>query len=282
VTASQPSLAARHVVKTFISGFHKALEKSSLVDFPVPPYDLMRRTGPKSLLQYYVGGLRSYLPIAVLAEHHGIDFRRPVNVLDFGCGVGRQLLHFVRDYPRSTYYACDVHPQNVQFVQRAFPQVVAYTSGFAPPLHYGDNTFDMVYSVSVFSHLHPDDHGRWLKELSRVVKSGGYAFLTIEGATAVRRRMANKVWGESPDAAVAALEREGVRYKEYDDLGWHKAHEGARFVGAKYAGVDGSYGNTAMSPHYVREHWTGAGFAVASVVEGVIDRRQDVVVLRKV
>ena len=98
----------------------------------------------------------------------------------------------------------------------------------------------------------------------------------------MRRRMANKVWGENPDVAVAALERDGVRYKEYDDLAWHKAHEGARFVGAKYAGVEGSYGNTAMSPHYVREHWTGTGFEVASVVEGVIDRRQDVVVLRKI
>ena len=69
------------------------------------------------------------------------------------------------------------------------------------------------------------------------------------------------------DVAVAALERDGVRYRESDDLAWHKAHEGARFVGAKYAGVDGSYGNTAMSPHYVREHWTGTGFEVARVVE---------------
>jgi ubiquinone/menaquinone biosynthesis C-methylase UbiE len=85
-------------------------------------------------------------------------------------------LHFVRDYPQSTYYACDVHPQNVQFVHRAFPQIVAHTSGFAPPLHYSDDLFDMVYSVSVFSHLHPDDHGRWLKELSRVLKPGGLRF----------------------------------------------------------------------------------------------------------
>lgn len=259
-----------------------ALEKSSLVDFPVPPYHLMRRTGPKSLLQYYHGGLRSYLPIAVLAGHHGIDLRRPLNVLDFGCGVGRQLLHFARDYPLPTYFACDVHPEYVQFIHRAFPQIVVHASGFAPPLHYSHDQFDMVYSVSVFSHLHPDDHVPWLKELSRVVKPSGYAFLTIEGATAVRRRMATKVWEEDPDVAVAALERDGVRYKEYDDLAWHKAHEGAPFVGAKYAGVEGSYGNTAMSPRYVREHWTGTGFEVAGVVEGVIDRRQDVVVLRRI
>ena len=56
---SEPSLIARFVVKKVVSGFHLAIEKSPLIDFPVPPYDLMRRTGPKSVWQYYHGGLRS-------------------------------------------------------------------------------------------------------------------------------------------------------------------------------------------------------------------------------
>jgi hypothetical protein len=138
----------------------------------------------------------------------------------------------------------------------------------------------MIYSVSVFSHLHPNSHAAWLKELSRVIKPGGYAFLTIEGATAVRRRMASKVWGENPDKAVLTLERDGVRFSEYEDLGWQKAHQGERLVGMKYAGVEGSYGNTAMTPDYVRQHWSGYGFEVVDVVRGVVVRRQDVVVLR--
>jgi SAM-dependent methyltransferase len=242
----------------------------------------MRRTGPKSLWQYYHGGLRCYLPIAVLAEREGVQLRSSINVLDFGCGVGRQLLHFCRDYARPTYFACDVHPQYVEFIRRAYPRVTTYTSGFAPPLNYDDNHFDLVYSVSVFSHLHPDDHIPWLKELSRVVKPGGYALLTIEGATAVRRRMAAKVWREDPDDAVSVLERDGVRFAEYDDLTWHKSHEGDKFVGSKYAGIRGPYGNTAMSPAYIKTQWSGAGFEVKSIVEGVIDRRQDVVVLRRI
>ena len=111
----------------------------------------------------------------------------------------------------------------------------------------------------------------WLRELSRIVRPGGYAFLTIEGPTAMRRRMATKVWREKPDEGVTVLERDGVRFAEYDDLSWHKAHENEKFTGGKYAGVTGSYGNTAMSPAYVRQHWSGAGFEVKSVVEGVIE-----------
>jgi SAM-dependent methyltransferase len=282
VPTSESTLAARFLVKKLVSGFQLALGKSRLVDFPVPPYDLMRRTAGKSLWQYYHGGLRSYLPLAVLAEREGVNLRSSIKVLDFGCGVGRQLLHFCRDYPSPTYFACDVHPQYLQFLRRAYPQVTTYTSSFVPPLAYNDNQFDMVYSVSVFSHLHPDDHVPWLKELSRVVRPGGYAFLTIEGATAMRRRMAAKVWRENPDSAVAQLEHDGVRFAEYDDLKWHKTHEGDIFAGAKYAGIKGSYGSTVLSPAYVREHWSGTGFDVKSIVEGVIDRRQDVVVLRRV
>ena len=279
---SEPSLIARFVVKKLVSGFHLAIGKSPLIDFPVPPYDLMRRTGGKSIWEYYDGGLRSYLPIAVLAEQEGVRLESSINILDFGCGVGRQLLHFCRDYPSPTYFACDVNPRSLQFIRRAYPHVTAYTSGFAPPLAYDANQFDMVYSVSVFSHLHPRDHSSWLRELSRIVRPGGYAFLTIEGPTAMRRRMATKVWREKPDEGVTVLERDGVRYAEYDDLSWHKAHEDDKFTGGKYAGVTGTYGNTAMSPAYVRKHWSDAGFEVKSVVEGVIDRRQDVVVLRRI
>jgi SAM-dependent methyltransferase len=268
----------RAAAKRTVGGVNRAI--APLVQFPVPPYALMRRTGAKSLWQYWDGGIRSSLPIAVLAEHHGVDLRSPVAVLDFGCGVGRQLLHFTRDYPRPRYAACDIHPQYVGFVARAYPQVSVSVSAFDPPLTYADDQFDMLYSVSVFSHLHPDTHAPWLKELSRVVKPGGYAFLTIEGATAVRMRMARKVWGENPDEAVAALERDGVRFSEYKDLAWQKSHEGEGFVGMKYGGVDGSYGNTAMTPGYVRQHWSVSGFDVVAVVEGVIARRQDVVVLR--
>jgi hypothetical protein len=94
--------------------------------------------------------------------------------------------------------------------------------------------------------------------------------------------MGVKVWREDPDNAAAALERDGVRFEEYDDLDRQKRHEGERFVGLKYGGVQGSYGNTPMSVGYVRERWTGAGFDVRGVVQGVIDRRQDVVVLRRV
>jgi SAM-dependent methyltransferase len=256
------------------------LRQLRLVEFPIPPYDLMRTTGPKTLRQYYYSGITTYLPIATLAAREQIDLESDIVVLDFGCGVGRQLLHFTRNYPAPRYHACDVHLGYVSFVKRHYPTVQVKQSAFSPPLDYDNDTFNVIYSVSVFSHLAPTEHRAWLEELARVVKPGGYCFLTIEGRTALRKSMARSVWDQGPAAGEAELMRQGVLYKEYDDLAWQKKHEGRALASKKYLGVGATYGNTAMSVPYIYKEWESVGgWHVADVVEGVVDRRQDIVVL---
>jgi SAM-dependent methyltransferase len=256
------------------------LRPAGLIDFPVPPYDLMRTTGSKTLRHYYVTGITTYLPIATLATREHIDLEKPIVVLDFGCGVGRQLLQFTRNYPAPSYHACDVHPDYVSFVKQHYPSVEVKQSGFTPPLDYSDDTFDLIYSVSVFSHLSPVDHGGWLEELARVLKPGGYCFFTIEGRTAMRKSMAREVWHEGALQAESELMRQGVRYKEYGDFEWQKKHEDRLLASRKYSGIGTTYGSTAMSVEYIHKEWDSVGgFQVIDVVEGVIDRRQDVVVL---
>jgi SAM-dependent methyltransferase len=256
------------------------LRPVGLIDFPVPPYDLMRTTGSRTLRQYYESGITTYLPIATLAMREHINLEDNIVVLDFGCGVGRQLLQFTRNYPAPSYHACDVHPDYVSFVKQHYPGVEVKQSSFTPPLDYPDDTFDVIYSVSVFSHLSPEDHRRWLEELARVLKLGGYCFLTIEGRTAVRKSMAHEVWRESALQAESELIRQGVRYRKYDDFEWQKKHEGRPLASRKYSGVGTTYGSTAMSVEHIYKEWESVGgFQVVDVVEGVIDRRQDVVVL---
>jgi hypothetical protein len=46
-------------------------------------------------------------------------------------------------------------------------------------------------------------------------------------------------------------------------------------------GITGSYGNTVLMPDHIRNAWPASGFEVVDIVEGIIDQRQDLVVLRK-
>ena len=43
-----------------------------------------------------------------------------------------------------------------------------------PPLVYPGEAFDLVYAFSVFTHLPESIQFSWMRELSRVLKAGGY------------------------------------------------------------------------------------------------------------
>jgi len=247
-----------------------ALGKAAgIVDFPVPPNSSMRKTSSRSIRHYYVSGVACYLPIATMALHCGVCLREPITVLDFGCGAGRQLLHFTRNFPRVNYLACDVDYTLVEFIRRNYPTVTTQVNRFSPPLAYRADSIDMIYSVSIFSHLNPDSQRKWLGELHRVLKPGAFCFLTTEGRTALAQM--NSLFDP------AALEEQGLLYREYGFLGQKNLVPVTNVL----LGIEGSYGSTAMTPEFIRAQWPSSGFEVLEVIEGIIDMRQDLVVLRK-
>jgi SAM-dependent methyltransferase len=248
-------------------------------DFPVPPNSSIRKTGGKTVRAYYLGGLRTYLPIAACARREGVRLDQSIRILDFGCGVARGLLHFTRDYPAPAYFACDIDDTSIAFIQKNYPQVRACVSKFTPPLPYEPGFFDMIYSVSIFSHLNMEDQASWLKELARVTKAGGWCFLSTEGLVSLRLRFPHL----GPDELQSLRQRllqEGYLYKEYADWQENVRRQDTLRVTSLMVGVERSYGTTVLSPDYIKRHWPDAGFEVCAIVEGVVDG-QDLVVLRR-
>ena len=64
-------------------------------------------------------------------------------------------------------------------------------------------------------------------------------------------------------------------------IGENAAKQHRMRVASSMIGVERSYGNTVLSPAFVREAWNVDGLQVIDVIEGVIDNRQDLVVLKK-
>lgn len=275
------NLLAKEVAKLGVNALQDAYvavaRTTRAIDFPVPPNSSLRKTSSKTVRHYYESGIRCYLPIATMALHYGVRLDEKINVLDFGCGVARQLLHFTRRYPAPNYIACDIDATSVDFVTHHFPQVKAYCSQFTPPLQYEAGTMDMIYSVSIFSHLTPEDHLPWLTELFRITRPGGLCFLTTEGFTALR--MMEAVFPGS--RAAEDLRSEGILYKEYSFLKQDLSRTIRIPIASTTMGIEGSYGNTVLSPHHIRATWPKSGFEVLDVIDGIIDHRQDLVVLRR-
>lgn len=258
----------------------QVLRALKIINYPVPPFVNRIRTGGKSFNNYYQSGITTYMPILTVALQAGMEFTESTKILDFGCGVARQLLHFTRNYPDACYYACDVNESNINFIKQAYPQVQSYQNKFIPPLPYDSGFFDFIYSVSVFSHLSMSSQQLWLAELSRVTKKNGYCLLTTEGKKALsfikRARLVG--WTSEHDSLLAQY---GYAYIEYADFSREKLNESVLSVGSKYVGIGESFGCMVMTPAYIRDTWTQYGFEVVSVLPGVINHRQDLVVLKK-
>ena len=73
----------------------------------------------------------------------------------------------------------------------------------------------------------------------------------------------------------------GLIFQVYADLVAHQASERRVRFGSKYLAIEGRYSTTLLAPDYIRDHWAKFGFAVETVLDGIIDYRQDLVVLRR-
>ena len=115
----------------------------------------------------------------------GIDIDSVQRVLDFGCGCGRTIVWFMRDHPHVEFHGVDVDPVAVEWCQINLPNGHFAVNLPQPPLHYPDGTFDVVYCLSVFTHLDETMQDAWLAELVRVIRPGGALLLTVHGKNAV-------------------------------------------------------------------------------------------------
>lgn len=255
------------------------LRAFGLIDFPVPANSRLRRTSSHTIRHYYESGITTAMPILTAARLAGVDLDQPVKVLDFGCGVGRQLLQIARQCPNVRIFACDVAPENIKYTNRAFPAVDAYCNSFDPPLKYADNSFDLVYTVSTFSHFSLDDARLWMAELRRVTKPNGILCLTINSATSLRWYHNRKSFIEYTEAQLG----KDRFFFRFDEAEWlkSKAAEQITTFGSGISFCTRPIGDMFFSRDYVEEFFESAGLKCTGIAPGIIDRMQDLVVLRK-
>ena len=119
-------------------------------------------------------------------------------VLDFGCGAGRVLRHFLDEASGGAeLWGCDTHEPSVRWVEAHLcPPLRVALTGAAPPLPWGDGTFDLVWAVAVFTHL-TDSWAAWLVELHRILAPGGLLIATFIGEGASQDTRQGDPWDEN-------------------------------------------------------------------------------------
>jgi len=115
-----------------------------------------------------------------ILNKNGIDITKFQAILDFGCGVGRVIRYF-NTLNGPALYGTDYNPDLIVWCRKNLKFAEFQTNPLAGSLDYKDEQFDFIYALSVFTHLREPLQIFWIKELSRVLKPGGYLFITVHG-----------------------------------------------------------------------------------------------------
>lgn len=102
-------------------------------------------------------------------------------ILDWGCGPARVIRHFHNYLTDPTLFGSDYNIEYIQWCQKNIGNIEFKTNGLNPPLSFKANSFDMVYSISIFTHLSEKSHYLWMDEIYRVLDTDGIFFFTTHG-----------------------------------------------------------------------------------------------------
>ena len=102
-------------------------------------------------------------------------------VLDLGCGMGLYTKELARQ--ESWPVGLDLNPQNLSRArQHTAGQSVCLVRGDAVYLPFRDESFDMVVSVEVLTHLPPELRRGVFSQINRVLRPRGSAWITLHNS----------------------------------------------------------------------------------------------------
>jgi SAM-dependent methyltransferase len=113
-------------------------------------------------------------------EQAGTPLDELGTLLDFGCGCGRVLRHWVH-LENTRVTGCDVNPKMVGWCRENLPFADVAVNDSTPPLGHEDSSLGLVYAFSVFTHLTEPAQHAWMRELGRVLKPGGNLLVSTLG-----------------------------------------------------------------------------------------------------
>jgi len=180
--------------------------------------------------------------------------RATLDVCEWGCGPARILRWLARlSAPaRLRLSGCDYNARAIAWCRANLDGIDFRPNGIAPPAPFPDGAFDVLYSVSVYTHLSEAMHHAWFRDNLRVVRPGGCIILSVHG-DAHREKL---------------LPGEQTRYDSGELVVRESVVEGSRLYAA------------FQSPRFVRERLL-SGVEIVRHDRGASFTDQDIWVVRK-
>ena len=212
-------------------------------------------------------------------ERHVGPFRSCEAVLDFGCGWGRIIRFFLKDIEPESLFGIDHSEEVIHICHQTNKWCKFVMIEPSPPTAFPEQSFDLIYLYSVFSHLPEEMHWAWLKEFHRLLRPDGMLIATtfprdfIQDCKTMRddaRFNAYPQWAK--ETAKAFMDTEAAL----------SAYDQGRFCYSS-RGADGRWsfwGEAYIPKSYVEERWR----EIFDICDYIDDRGlcpQNIIVVRK-
>lgn len=184
--------------------------KKAYPNIAIPPDYLIYESFQLNYEKYYHGGKNTakWL-INLLSDYYHLD---QATILDWGCGPGRIVRHLPTLLPESKILGTDYNPVSIEWCRHNLDGISFNNNALNADLPYENESIDVIYGISILTHLSEKMHHEWVNELYRVLKVGGVLLLTTQG-----KNFYNKLTGkeklifESDQLVVRADVTEGHR-----------------------------------------------------------------------
>lgn len=215
--------------------------------------------------------LAFYTKLRHLHERHSDGDLADGRVLDFGCGWGRLTRMLSRDVEPGSLFGCDPVQAILDVARRCRVPATLALSEFVPERLPFQESFDLAFSFSVFTHLSEPAHQAALRALHASIRPGGLLIATIRSPEYLRvtelLHPALTSLGSRPAQRLSA------------PLYLFAPHAGMP-LSAEAPAPGITYGETVITLPYVRERWSEM-FELLDVGLMVGDPHQVVLALRR-
>lgn len=147
----------------------------------LPPDYLIYESFQLNYQKYYSDGRDAAKWLAENFKKH-IDLTDK-KILDWGCGPGRIIRHLPEVIGNGCeYFGTDYNERSIDWCKKNLSGIRFNRNSLNADLPYNNDFIDVIFGISIFTHLSEKLHNEWYSELFRVLRPGGIMFLTTQGS----------------------------------------------------------------------------------------------------
>lgn len=177
-------------------------------------------TSKNPIRDYLADGWRTMVELQEVLDKCGTSIFRCGNFLEFACGHGRFTRHLVKVLKDGQLTVSDVVPGSVDFLRETMGAKGFY-SAIDPAALKIEAKYDVIFALSLFTHLPPATWGAWFQTLHAALAPTGLLIFSTHGEKCARLAGldcsdAQPIFCRSSESSVLDTETYGCTYASID------------------------------------------------------------------